>query len=246
MGHLVNLGVHLKISIDSKLLYDAPVFNRIVSIFGVYAFLVSAIAYIYTIFSVGEFNYWAIFIGSVLGWLMSDFATGTVHWFGDRFFHEDTPVVGSLLIFPFREHHVLPKKMTEHDFYELCGTSGLLVSIFWGITYWARGPQSDGLSFFFFFLGIFGFLTNLFHRWAHEENLGPVLRFLQKTGFILNPVTHDVHHRTYDKYYCVTNGHMNWILDKLRFFPTAEKLLFFLPQVDDDHQKSPEALKVES
>lgn len=128
--------------------------------------------------------------------------------------------------------------MTEHDFYELCGTSGLLASIFWGIVYFVRGPQSDGLAFFFFFLGLFGFLTNLFHRWAHEEQLNPVLRFLQRTGFILNPVTHDVHHRTYDKYYCVTNGHMNWILEKLQFFQTAEKILFFLPRGDEKEQKS--------
>lgn len=216
----------------------AAVFNRVVAIFGVFAFVIGSIIFLYSSLSAGAFSVSALLLGAVLGWLFSDFATGTLHWFGDRFFSEDTPIVGSLFVQPFREHHVLPKKMTEHDFFELCGTSGLLVAIFWVAVFAIRGPQGDFWSYFFLFFGLFGFLTNLFHKWAHEEQVGPVILFLQKTGFILSPKIHEVHHQTYDKYYCVTHGHMNWILEKIKFYQISEKILFFLPRGEDDAPKS--------
>ncbi|MEZ4815712.1 MAG: fatty acid desaturase CarF family protein [Bdellovibrionota bacterium] len=211
--------------------------NRIIAIFGVFSFFIGGTLFLYSSLNHGVLSLWALATGAFAGWLLSDVATGTLHWFGDRFFHEDTPIVGSLFVFPFREHHVLPKKMTEHDFFELCGTSGLLVAIFWVVVYFVRGPQGDFWSYFSLFFGLFGFLTNLFHKWAHMEKLPAFVRFLQKSGLILDPVTHDVHHQTYDKYYCVTHGHMNWILEKLQVFQTAEKLLFFLPRGEEEHEK---------
>ncbi len=214
------------------------VFNRIVAIFGVFSFLIGSIIFLYSSVSAGPLSVGSLLLGAVVGWLLSDFATGTLHWFGDRFFSEDTPIVGSLFVHPFREHHVLPKKMTEHDFFELCGTSGLLVAIFWGIVFFIRGPQGDFLSYMFLFFGIFGFLTNLFHKWAHEDEVGPVIKFLQNTGLILSPKIHQVHHQSYDSYYCVTHGHMNWILEKIKFYQTGERLLFFLPRGEDETPKS--------
>ena len=123
--------------------------------------------------------------------------------------------------------------MTEHDFFELCGTSGLLVSALYWIVFYLRGPQHDFWAYFIFSFGLFAFLTNLFHRWAHEDNLHPIIRKLQSWHVILNPDLHHVHHRTYDKYYCVTHGHMNRFLDKIKFFEFCEKCLFFLPHVND-------------
>jgi ubiquitin-conjugating enzyme E2 variant len=62
-----------------------------------------------------------------MGVLMADFASGTVHWIGDRYFREDTPLIGPLLIEPFREHHRDPRGITTHGLIELHGNTGLPV-----------------------------------------------------------------------------------------------------------------------
>jgi hypothetical protein len=209
------------------------VLNKLIGIFGVVWFVAISVIFLYSCLTSESYSLWVASGAAVSGWLLADFATGLVHWFGDRFFSPTTPFLGSLLIFPFREHHTDPNAMTRHDFFELCGTSGLLVGILYIVTLMLHGAQSDFLAFFIFFFGLFAFLTNLFHRWAHEDNPHKIIRILQKSKIILDPTLHQVHHRTYDTYYCVTHGHMNKILEKLRVFPVLEKILFFLPNIAD-------------
>ena len=60
-------------------------------------------------------------MGVALGYLASDFFSGIVHWFCDTFFEEDTPLVGRMLIEPFREHHRDPLAMTHHGLAEIAG-----------------------------------------------------------------------------------------------------------------------------
>jgi plasmanylethanolamine desaturase len=50
------------------------------------------------------------------GYLAADLASGLVHWFCDRFFEQDTPLIGRVLIHPFREHHREPRAMVRHGF----------------------------------------------------------------------------------------------------------------------------------
>ena len=66
---------------------------------------------------------WILLVALLLGVLCADFATGTVHWFCDSFFAADTPVVGRVLVAPFREHHVDPLSITRHGLLELHGNS---------------------------------------------------------------------------------------------------------------------------
>jgi Lipid desaturase domain len=67
----------------------------------------------------------ALLLGLALtaGYLAADLVSGLVHWFGDRFFEEDTPIIGRVFIVPFREHHRDPLVMTRHDALELLGTA---------------------------------------------------------------------------------------------------------------------------
>jgi hypothetical protein len=64
-------------------------------------------------------------VGAVGGDLLADVVSGIVHWFGDRTFAEDTPLVGWLIIGPFREHHRDSGAITHHGVLELLGNSGL-------------------------------------------------------------------------------------------------------------------------
>ena len=49
------------------------------------------------------------------------------------------------------------------------------------------------------------------------------MRLLQRAGLILSPEHHVVHHTApRDKYYCITVGWMNPLLDKIHFFRFCE------------------------
>jgi ubiquitin-conjugating enzyme E2 variant len=148
------------------------------------------------------------------GYALADAASGLTHWFCDTFFEEDTPGIGRVLIFPFREHHRDPAAMTHHGFFELTGNSCLGVLPLLGLAAWrAWSPLFDaGLIAFASAL----FATNLFHKWAHSPKVPRAVRWLQKCHVILNPARHAVHHAPPNKgAYCVTSGWMNALLDRI-------------------------------
>lgn len=158
---------------------------------------------------------------AVLGYLLADLASGFVHWFGDSCFEPGTPVLGRLLIAPFREHHEDPLAMVRHGFLELHGNSGLVVAPLLLWMTWGRSAsplngagflaQASLLSF-----GIAALATNQFHRWAHDPTPPRVARWLQRHKLILPPERHARHHRPpHDNGFCVTVGWGNAILDPL-------------------------------
>jgi hypothetical protein len=173
-----------------------------------------------------EFGYFVLLIvvlNFFLGYLGADFFSGIVHFLGDTFGTETTPVLGASFIKPFREHHVDPKGMTRHDFVETSGNN-CIVSLppMILIYHFLEINQSlvvFGFFIFFSFLMIFVFITNQIHKWAHMEDPGKLIRFLQKNNLILSPDHHQVHHTApHDSYYCITVGWLNPILFKIKFF----------------------------
>jgi ubiquitin-conjugating enzyme E2 variant len=70
---------------------------------------------------------------------------------------------------------------------------------------------------------LFAFCTNQFHKWAHTKEPAAWIRALQRAGLILSPEHHAVHHASpQDKYYCITVGWMNPLLERIRFFRACE------------------------
>jgi hypothetical protein len=133
-----------------------------------------------------------------------------VHFLGDTFGTEETPILGQSFIKPFREHHVNPKGMTEHDFVETSGNNCIVSIPFLLLVYYLVDIKSSLFHYsfysFFSFLMIAVFITNQIHKWAHMENPGRLISFLQKQNLILSPEHHQVHHtEPFDKYYCITN-----------------------------------------
>lgn len=153
-------------------------------------------------------------LGAIAGYALADVASGLIHWFCDTFFREDTPCIGRVLIFPFREHHRDPTAMTRHGFLELTGNSCLGVSPILGLAAWRPWSPIIDAGLIAFALALFG--TNLFHKWAHSAEVPGIVRWLQQCNVILNPARHQVHHTPPNKKaYCVTNGWMNVLLDRL-------------------------------
>jgi len=148
------------------------------------------------------------------GYALADAASGLTHWFCDSFFREDTPCIGRVLIHPFREHHRNPAAMTRHGFLELTGNSCLGVAPVMGLAVWRSTALHVDAAVLAFALALFA--TNLFHKWAHSATVPGWVGALQRWNLILNPARHNVHHTPPNKgAYCVTNGWMNVLLDRI-------------------------------
>lgn len=161
------------------------------------------------------------------GYLCADLLSGTTHWFCDTFFDEETPVIGKILIEPFREHHVHPQRITRCRFIEQDTTNFFVMLPPLALAFWNGAPSpGSGMAFFWcsflvgISIGLFG--TNLFHKWAHTRKLPAPIRWLQRNGLILGPERHQCHHGDFSRGFCVTSGWMNPVLDALRFFPRLE------------------------
>jgi ubiquitin-conjugating enzyme E2 variant len=159
----------------------------------------------------------ALGLAGLTGYLLADLASGLVHWFCDRFFEEDTPLIGRVLIHPFREHHRDPRAMTRHGFLELTGNSCLgLAPILGLVAFCPAAAWSDALMLGFA-AGVVA--TNLLHKWAHAVPAPAPIRWLQRRRLVLAPAAHAAHHRAgYAGAYCVTTGWMNPVADRLRIF----------------------------
>lgn len=173
---------------------------------------------------------WLVLPAFLLGYLLADMLSGTAHWICDTFFEEDTPVIGRLVIRPFREHHVYPQRITRYRFIEQDTMSFLLMLPPLAVAFWLGAPQQGSGAALLWCCCLLGlatgsFGTNLFHKWAHERKPPVVARWLQCSGLILMPERHRRHHRDHSRGFCVTTGWMNPLLDALRFFPRVEHMV---------------------
>ena len=68
--------------------------------------------------------------------------------------------------------------------------------------------------------------TNQFHKWAHQESPPRVIRTLQRSRIILSPEHHRAHHaEPFESSYAITNGWLNPLLNRTRFFRRLESAL---------------------
>ena len=176
----------------------------------------------------------ALLLAMPAGYLLADFLSGCAHWFCDTFFDDATPVLGPLLIAPFREHHRDPQAITRHGFLELNGNSALALLPLLGWMWWRSDSQNNtGAAAFAQAAVVFAsfalFATNQLHRWAHEPAPPAPVRWFQQRGLILSPEHHAQHHRPpHQGAYCITAGWLNRPLDRLRFFPRCARALRLL------------------
>ncbi|MEL6557182.1 MAG: fatty acid desaturase CarF family protein [Bacteroidota bacterium] len=157
-----------------------------------------------------------------LGFIVSDLISGLVHYLADNFGNSDTPIFGSTFIEPFRSHHDDPGDILKHNFFVTNGNTFFIVAIGLvpGIFLF---PTSSlvwiDLNIFWLILSILTAFTNQFHKWAHHPSPHKLVKLLQKSGLIISPKNHNIHHQaTTDKYYCITCGWLNAILHKTQFF----------------------------
>lgn len=162
------------------------------------------------------------------------------YWFPVRL---DTPVVGPTFIRSFREHHVDPTAMCNHDFIETNSDSSLFSIALNSYLLLYRGFNPDlkwdlFVYYFALFGGFFAAFTNEFHKWSHMHDSPWWVRMLQNVWITLPRKHHNVHHKPpFDKYYCITSGHLNYFLDGIGFWRRLENVITaitgYKPREDD-------------
>ncbi len=171
---------------------------------------------------------WYLPLVLVAAWVLSDLASGVVHWIADSWGSQQTPVVGPRFLRPFRVHHVDPEDILRRGFVGLNGdvaivTLPILLAAF---AIPLAGPFGRLVSLFIVSLSAVGLPTNQVHQWAHMPNPPRFVAWLQRRGFILSREEHVRHHTSpYAMNYCITNGWCNRALTKIDFFPRLESII---------------------
>ena len=192
-----------------------------------------------------------IALAAVFGYIVSDFLSGFVHWAGDTVGDESTPIFGANFVRPFRYHHVDPEDITRHDFVETNGNNCIVAAPVLMLVLFLL-PRETGVLFYTCVViactALFVFCTNQFHKWAHMKTPALWIRLLQRAGLILSPEHHVIHHTApRDKYYCITVGWMNPLLEKIQFFRGLERAIkryyprALRPHPDDRPQSADDA-----
>jgi len=157
----------------------------------------------------------------------ADLASGVVHWLCDRFGDERTPLVGRIVIAPFREHHVDPEYLGRKDFFDASSSNAWLAWALQGGWLWLSPPATGAAGVFAasFVLSFstWVFLTNTFHQWAHQPAPPRVARVLRRLRLAITPEQHALHHRAGDRAYCVATGWCNAALERWRVFERLER-----------------------
>jgi hypothetical protein len=165
--------------------------------------------------------------------ILGDFVSGIVHWAADTYGSEDMPVIGPSLVKPFRLHHVYPRDICTHGLVETIGNVCILAVPVLSVCLYLMWlmPQSGLLAFSVVSLALMAVATvatNQFHKWAHQENPSSFARWLQRKRLVLEPQHHKLHHtQPFDVNYCITNGWLNPLLNRMKFFRRLEATLGF-------------------
>lgn len=174
---------------------------------------------------------WLIAPGVLLGLVFGDFVTALVHWAADTYGAEDTPVIGRSLVRPFRVHHVRPQEICEHGIVETVGNSCILaaplLTLLNVVTAFAETSVTTAFAVFTSAMTVgVTVATNQFHKWAHGDAPPRIVRALQRARIILSPEHHRTHHTVpFRSSYGITNGWLNPLLNRTRFFRRLEDAL---------------------
>jgi len=176
---------------------------------------------------------WLLALAVPLGIVGGDFISGLVHWAADTYGSEDMPVIGPSLVKPFRLHHIYPRDICTHGLVETTGNVCILAVPALSVSLYLMWlmPDSVFLAFSvvsFALMAVATVATNQFHKWAHQEAPSAFARWLQRKRLVLEPQHHKRHHtQPFDVNYCITNGWLNPLLNRLKFFRRLEAALGF-------------------
>lgn len=149
-----------------------------------------------------------------LAWLIVDMLSGLAHWSFDSFGSVHTPILGSVFIRPFREHHADPLAITRHDFVETNGSSCFAALPLLGLAGFVplEGWSEKLVQAVLLFTGLGILVTNQCHKWAHMDEVATprLVLWAQRHWIILPRDHHRLHHTPpFDTHFCTSSGWFN-------------------------------------
>lgn len=167
-----------------------------------------------------------LIIGSIIGYLFADLATGVYHWGVDNYGNSKTPILGKQ-IEAFQGHHLAPWTITRRSFAN--NLSALTVPILPQIVMLLllSSEISTGISAYYTCSLLFIVLSQEFHRQAHFIKSSKAHQTFQNLGLVLSRTMHGNHHLSpYGENYCIVSGIWNHVLDRYQIFRRFEKFIF--------------------
>ena len=164
-----------------------------------------------------------IFASILIGLWLADFATGCFHWVVDNYCDPTWPIIGSSYISPSHQHH-------EEGQYDFNVFSLLTHFHIWtavtivGLIFWALGLMSLIIAS----ACVFGFLTNVIHRWSHTrpEDTPAIVNGLQRAGLFQSRHHHTFHHGgESDSHFCLLTDHVNPALEWVGLWRHLDKFM---------------------
>jgi sterol desaturase/sphingolipid hydroxylase (fatty acid hydroxylase superfamily) len=209
-------------------------FQSIVERVMAYTFVVLCVANLYL--AIRNFGWFSVAVVTIVGasivWLLADFISGLIHWFADTYGTEDTPVFGAWLIKGFRRHHLYPRDICTHDLLWTVGNSCTAATPLQAVLLYLLLSDEEvsitkaALAFVLNLFAMAMVATNVLHKWAHAEKTNWLISRLQRSRVFLSPAHHNLHHtKPFDSNYCITNGWLNPLLERIRFFRGLEATL---------------------
>jgi len=165
------------------------------------------------------------------GLFVLDWFSGLVHWTYDTWFDEEIPGFQRSVSIA-REHHVHPYHIVGYGLRDQMSYSSWPAFVFVapiGVMLAACAPATSGtyLGVMLCTLICFGMLFGSHcHLLGHEPAKSPVIRFFQRTHFLISPSYHRLHHdANHDTRYGVVNGWSNIVCDRIGFWRGLERVI---------------------
>ena len=144
----------------------------------------------------------------------TDLVSGLLHIVLDNKRSLEIPVIRPLAE-GFQRHHINPKNIYQMSWYKHIFGIHLPLTFLFVVVLIVNSPK---LYFSYVSLVLFMHLMQMSHRWSHTpvSMLSKPVILLQKMRILLTRKAHGVHHNgIYDSNFCIFNGYMNPLLNKL-------------------------------
>lgn len=138
-----------------------------------------------------------------------DFFSGLLHIVLDNPEFISYPVLGTPCL-EFQWHHHIPLDLSSKDFLQTCGDLNTVTTILGGIYFGLLRLSSVGTCLASCKV-LYAYYGQLCHCMAHTpvHRRSALVNTLQDWGFMVSPLEHGVHHKTYDDNFCIGSGVCN-------------------------------------
>jgi len=188
------------------------------------------------------FNWRSIIIQMIIGFLLADLLTGTVHWFEDSYlgYCNDLPILGTIAK-DNELHHYFPRSILAYSYLEHLTIAMPMTLTAIGLLFVSNRSAFKKYFVCILTFTFFSSIANIMHRFSHMRDCetNSVLKNIQKTGLFCSHDHHSIHHTSHkNEKYCVISEYSNHVLDNVHFWIFLEYLIYIVTNIKPNRQLS--------